>query len=237
MPNWNLWHGCQKISDGCKNCYVYRADLRNGKNDSFIVRKTGDFDLPLKRGRNGEYKIASGELVYTCMTSDFFVSDADMWRGDAWRIMRERRDVTFFIITKRIHRAADCLPHDWGNGYDNVIICSTVENQKMVDFRLPIFRGFPAKHKQIVCEPLLEKIDLSPYLDFVTQVTAGGESGNEARLCDYDWILSLRAQCAEAGVKFWFKQTGARFVKNGRLYCIPRVQQHSQASKANINIY
>lgn len=237
MPNWNLWHGCQKISEGCRNCYVYRADTRNGKTDSFIVRKNDDFDLPLRRRRNGEYKIASGELVYTCMTSDFFVGDADMWRNEAWKIIRERSDVTFFIITKRIHRAAQCLPDDWGEGYDNVILCCTAENQRMADFRLPIFRRLPAKHKEITCEPLLERIDLTPHLDFVTRVTAGGESGNEARICDYDWILSIREQCAAAGVKFWFKQTGARFVKNGKLYCIPRAMQHPQAAKANINIY
>ncbi len=30
------------------------------------------------------------------------------------------------------------------------------------------------------------------------QVVAGGESGREARVCDYDWVLEIRRQCIEA---------------------------------------
>ena len=80
-------------------------------------------------------------------------------------MIKQRRDVTFFIITKRIHRFAECIPDDWGDGYDNVHICCTCENQKAADFRLPIFIKAPIKQKSIICEPLLEQIDLSKYLD------------------------------------------------------------------------
>ena len=80
-------------------------------------------------------------------------------------MIKQRRDVTFFIITKRIHRFAECIPDDWGDGYDNVHICCTCENQKAADFRLPIFLEAPIKQKSIICEPLLEQIDLSRYLD------------------------------------------------------------------------
>ena len=55
MPIWNPWHGGRKISPGCQNCYVYRIDARHGK-DSSIVYKTGKFDLPQKRSKNGTYK-------------------------------------------------------------------------------------------------------------------------------------------------------------------------------------
>ncbi|MPM94242.1 hypothetical protein SDC9_141387 [bioreactor metagenome] len=88
----------------------------------------------------------------------------------------------------------------------------------------------------IVCEPLLERIDLSPYLgDWVESVTVGGESGDEARLCNYNWVLDIRRQCIEADVPFRFKQTGANFVKDGRQYQIKRAIQHAQARKASIN--
>lgn len=141
-----------------------------------------------------------------------------------------------FFITKRIHRLSDCLPPDWGDGYENVSISSTVENQDRADFRLPILKAAPIHHKSIVCEPLLGPIDLSPWLGAdITQVVAGGESGTEARPCRYEWILDIRRQCIEAGVPFLFKQTGAKFIKNGRLYQIPRRLQHSQARKADIN--
>ena len=63
----------------------------------------------------------------------------------------------------------------------------------------------------------------------------GGESGKDARLCDYDWILSTRAQCIEFGVPFRFKQTGTYFRKGKRTYCIERKYQMSQAVKAGID--
>ena len=126
---WNLWHGCHKLSEGCRHCYVYRTDGKYGK-DSSVVTKTEKFDLPLQRKKNGTYKIPSGNLVYTCFTSDFLIEDADEWRAEAWEMMRIRQDLRFLFITKRIDRLQQCLPPDWGDGYDNVTICCTMENQE-----------------------------------------------------------------------------------------------------------
>ena len=106
MANWNPWHGCHKISAGCEHCYVYRMDERHGK-ETGVVTRLKDFDKVLHKNRKGEYKIASDEIVYTCFTSDFFVEEADVWRDEAWDIMRQRRDLFFFMITKRIDRLMD----------------------------------------------------------------------------------------------------------------------------------
>lgn len=234
---WNLWHGCHKYSAGCKYCYVYRGDARRDV-DSSIVTQTKNFDLPLRKKRNGEYKVPSGTLVYTCFTSDFFVEDADQWRAEAWQMMHERSDLNFMMITKRIDRFMECLPTDWGDGYDNVTICCTVENQACADYRLPIYKSAPIKHKIIICEPLLERIDLSPYhiSEWIEQVVVGGESGRDVRPCDFDWVMELREVCIENHVSFWFKQTGSKFIKDGKLYDIKRQFQHSQARKAGINL-
>jgi len=238
MANWNPWHGCHKISSGCKNCYVYRGDKKHGK-DSSLITKNATFDLPIRRKRNGEYRLqADGDYVYTCFTSDFFLEDADKWRLELWPMMKERKDLPFFIITKRIHRIYECLPDDWEDGYSNVTICCTVENQEMADYRLPLYLKAPIKHKRLACEPLLSKIDLSPYLNSsIEAVVAGGESGLEARVCDYNWILDIKEQCEKAKVYFYFKQTGAKFLKDGKLYNVARKYQHQQASKANINTF
>lgn len=234
---WNLWHGCHKLSPGCKHCYVYRGDAKHDV-DSSLVTQTKNFDLPIRKKRNGEYKVPSGAMVYTCFTSDFFVEDADPWRPEAWAMMRERSDLNFIMITKRNDRFAQCLPDDWGDGYDNVTICCTVENQACADYRLPIYKASPIKHKIIICEPLLERIDLRPFDigTWIGQVVVGGESGYEARVCNFDWVMELRSVCVEQGVAFWFKQTGAKFIKDGKLYAIKRQLQHSQARKAGINI-
>ena len=233
---WNLWHGCHKKSEGCQHCYVYRRDAEFEK-DSNIVTKTASFNLPVRRNRQGEWKIPPGTLMWTCFTSDFFIEDADAWRAEAWQMIRLRSDLHFFMITKRPERILQSLPDDWGEGYDNVTICCTMENQRRADERLPIYRDLPILHKSVICEPLLGPIDFKGCLgDWCEQVTVGGESGPDARPCDYAWVLDIRRQCAEAGVPFHFKQTGARFVKDGRLYNIPRRLQMQQARRAAIDL-
>ncbi len=235
MTSWNPWHGCHKISAGCLNCYVYRIDEKHGK-DSSIVTKTANFNLPLKRTRKKDYKVTSDELVWTCFSSDFLLEEADEWRIDAWKMIKERSDCTFLFITKRIDRLTVNLPDDWGNGYDNVVIGCTCENQDRADYRLPIFLSLPIKHRFIACEPLIEAINLTPYLgEKIEKVVVGGESGLGVRICDYDWVLKIRGQCEEAGVPFQFRQTGANLKISNKVYRINRKFQFSQAQKAGID--
>ena len=236
MSLWNPWHGCQKLSPGCQHCYVYRLDAKYQR-DPAKVAKTGDFTLPLKKKRDGSFKLQSDETVYTCFTSDFFLPAADAWRVEAWEMIAARSDLHFFIITKRVDRFAVSLPADWGEGYPHVSICCTCEDQERADARLSIYLQLPILHKSIICEPLLGPLDISRYLGpAIEEVTVGGESGDDARPCDYSWVLDIRRQCIAAGVPFGFRQTGARFIKDGRLYRIQRKDQHSQARKAGIDI-
>ena len=234
--NWNPWHGCHKLSEGCLNCYVHRMDARHGLSADDVY-KTKDFYLPIRHARGGGYKLPSGTLIATCFTSDFLLDAADAWREESWRMMRERADCTFFFITKRIDRLAACLPRDWGEeGYPNVRIGCTMENQARADERLPIFHNAAIQYKHIICEPLLGPIDLRAHLGpWANGVTVGGESGDAARPCDYDWVLDIRDQCIAAGVPFYFKQTGYRFIKDGKPYLIRRSLQHAQAREAGIN--
>ncbi len=235
---WNPWHGCTKISPGCAHCYVYRIDAAHGAAvSSQECRRTADFSLPVKRDRAGIYKHPPGTKFWTCFTSDFLLSDADAWRPEAWDMIRARSDCSFFFFTKRIDRFAECLPPDWGGGWENVTVGCTVENQAMADRRLPLFLAAPIRHRTIGVEPMLEAVELSQYLSSggIEEVSAGGESGPEARVCRYEWVLSLREQCVRAGVPFHYHQTGAKLVKDGRLYRIPRRLQQDQARRAGID--
>ena len=244
---WNLWHGCTKVSEGCRNCYMYRRDEAIGKDPS-VVQKTSAFNLPVRKLRSGpyagEYAVPPGSLFYTCFSSDFFHKDADLWRNEAWCMMRERSDCSFFIITKRPERIAACLPLDWGNGWDNVTVAVTCENQREADRRLPVYLSLPLRHFAVMTEPLLSFIDLRPYFrDFtrsdgrplIESVSAGGESGPNARPCDYEWVLDLQKQCTENAVRFHYHQTGAKLIKDGKEYRIPRKLQHRQARKAHLD--
>lgn len=231
---WNPWHGCTKYSEGCRYCYVYRQDEMFGR-DSRECRKTNDFNLPIKKDRKGNYKIPSGSLIMTCFSSDFLLSDADLWRDECIEMMRERSDCMFYFFTKRIERLDFSVP-------DNVIVGCTCENQKTADYRLPIFKKLDIKHKTIILAPMLEKMDVSKFLgDDIYEVNVSGESGSspqiraQIRALNYDWVLDIREQCIKANVNFGFHQTGARFIKDGREYRIERKYQISQAKKANID--
>lgn len=199
-------------------------------------------DLPLKKNRRGEYRVSSKEgIVETCCTSDFFHPDADAWRREAWGMMKERADLTFFIITKRPERFYVSLPDDWGAAYENVIIGCSCESQYTADRRLPVFLGLPVRHKKIVLQPMLQAINIERYLerygDEIEEVTCGGEIGEGARELDYAWVISMNIQCVKHGVPFRFVRTGTHFRRGGKLYMIQKEDEEKQALKANINYF
>ena len=208
--------------------------------DSTICKKTNDFNLPIKKDRRGNYKIPSGSLIMTCFSSDFLLGDADSWRNECLEMMKTRSDCMFYFFTKRIDRLNFSLP-------DNVIVGCTCENQKMADYRLPIFKKLNIKYKTIILAPMLEKMDISKYLGSdIYEVNVSGESGSsqdsspsvraqQVRALNYDWVLDIRNQCIKANVNFGFHQTGARFIKDGKEYRIERKYQIEQAKKANID--
>ena len=151
-------------------------------------------------------------------------------------MIKERTDIDFLILTKRIDRFLVSLPSDWGDGYDNINIGCTVENQKLADERLPLFLSYPIKRRFIACAPLLEAIDLTPYLHGVDHVSVGGETGREARECNYDWVLDIREQCVKANVTFWFKNTGSLFRRDGELKKINPFKETGMAKELGISI-
>ena len=213
---------------------MYRRDESVGKDPS-IVRKTDNFDLPiwvLKSGKNrGRYKIHYGSHIYTCFSSDFFHPDADEWRDDAWDMIYERSDCSFFMITKRPERIEKNLPDDWGRGWEHVIIAVTCEDQDMADKRLPIYLSLPLYHHSVMVEPMLSAVDLEPYIkgyraedgsSVIKHVSVGGESGADARVCDYEWVEQIHRQCAENGISFYYHKTGAKLKKGWEIVQDPK---------------
>jgi len=235
MATWNPWKGCHKKSEGCRNCYIFRANDRKNI-DTNIVYKTDEFYKPIEKDNKGNYKIKSGQIVFLCFNADFLVEEADKWRKEVWEMIRTRNDLMFMFLTKRIERFIIELPEDFAQNFDNVIVCSTVENQKMADERLTIFKQLPIKHKIITIQPMLEKIDILKYLDDgIECVVVGGESGKDVRSLEYDWVLNIRRQCMDANVSFEFRQVGSNFIKDGKTYKIQRQYLCQQARKAGIN--
>lgn len=192
---WNPWHGCHKISPGCKHCYMFRDKVRYGQNPNVVVRSKTTFDAPLK------WK--DPRKVFTCSWSDWFIEEADQWRDEAYDIIR-RTPHQYQVLTKRIERAtverlpSEVLPNMW--------LGVSVESAKYKD-RIDMLRDTPAAIRFLSIEPLLEDIG---QLDLrgIDWVIVGGESGPEARPMQPHWARMVRDQCLAFAVPFLFKQWG-----------------------------
>ena len=234
---WNPWHGCVKCSEGCENCYMYYLDEMRDK-DGAEIYLTSNARYPLSRDRKGRYKIQSGETVSVCMTSDFFLEQADAWRDGAWEIIRARSDVVFYLLTKRPQRVAACLPPDWGDGWENVFFNVTCENQRRADERMPLLLELPFRHKGVSCTPMIGPVTLEKYLDSgqIERVICGGENYGGRRPCHFDWVKSLRDECAVRDITFCFIETGTVFIKDGKQYTLnDKRTQTVQAFRSGMN--
>lgn len=234
---WNPWHGCVKKSEGCENCYMYFLDRQRQKNGADIYKVRNNFDYPLQRDKAGNYKVRSGETLRVCMTSDFFLEQADVWRPEAWEIIRRRPDVVFLLITKRPERVASCLPENRSDGWENVFFNVTCENQKRVDERIPLLLSLPFRHKGVFVAPFIGAVSLKEWLSDgqIEQVVAGGENYDGSRPLHYEWVKNLYDECVETDTRFCFMETGTVFVKDGRTYRIPSKRLQSvQAFKSGL---
>lgn len=214
---WNPWHGCIKVSPGCKNCYMYRDKKRYGQDPYTVVRsKAPTFSAPLK------WK--DPRMVFTCSWSDFFIEEADEWRAYAWEVIRQTPHHTYQILTKRPERILDNLPHDWP--LKNVWLGVSIESQEQIK-RAETLKQVLCYKRFLSLEPLLDRVDLCETFGMwwnstmqcfesvghaingsrsIDWVIVGGESGPGFRQINPDWARSIRDQCKAAGVPFFMKQ-------------------------------
>jgi protein gp37 len=203
---WNPWRGCTKISPGCAHCYMFAAQERYGQ-DPKVVTRTTTWAQPRRWNREAA-AAGTPARVFTCSWSDWFHADADAWRDEAWGVIRACPRLQFQILTKRHERIADHLPADWGEGYPNVWLGTSVENDRFAH-RADALRGVSAAVRFISAEPLLGPL---PSLDLtgIDWLIVGGESGQGFRPMDLAWVRELRDRACAAGVAFFFKQSAAR---------------------------
>ena len=157
------------------------------------------------------------------------------WRHRLWQLIKATPHLDWLLLTKRPQNIPDMLPEDWGeHGYPNVWLGTTVEMQPEGNLRISHLLAVPAPIHFLSCEPSLGDVDLrtiisrdgilGPFVPFnalrsrsyvtgravprIDWVIAGGESGPGARPSHPDWFRSLRDQCQDHGVAFFFKQWG-----------------------------
>lgn len=215
---WNPWVGCNRVSAGCDFCYMHR--IMHNQNPS-TVRKTkpSSFMMP--------YGISGSKKIFTCSMSDFFIEEADAWRPEAWEIIKNTPQHTYLILTKRVGRIKRCLPTDWGEGYPNVILGTSIEDQSVIN-RMVILSKLKSSSGTfrlfISAEPLIGPIDfianqkLEDAFKLMDWIIVGGESGDAPvgssgylyyyRPCDITWIDKIIMDCQSYNIPFFFKQTG-----------------------------
>ena len=216
-PTWNPWHGCKKVSAGCKFCYMYRDKERYGQIPTAVLKSKTKFNEPMK------WK--EPQLIFTCSWSDWFIEEADAWRPEAWEVIKNTPHHTYQILTKRPERIKVCLPPDWGDGYPNVWLGVSVESNDEKQ-RLKILSEIPARIRFISAEPLIGELDLEDIVDVISTsfhwLIIGGESGNNTgkyryRPCEIDWIYTLIDQGKTMGLSVFVKQLGTHLAEQYKL--------------------
>lgn len=219
---WNPWHGCHKISPGCKNCYMFREKLQYGQNPNVVVRSKTTFNAPLKWEREVMARAravgtkTTAPLVFTCSWSDWFIEEADAWRDDAYEIIRRTPHLTYQILTKRHDRIAGRVPTDITNAMFGV----SVEDQARANVRIPALLASGAPRPFVSLEPLLELVTIPrEWLRRLSWGIVGGESGAGRRDCGVAAITSVVTQFVDAGIPIFVKQDCA--FKSGQQGRIP----------------
>ena len=218
---WNPWQGCHKVSDGCKNCYMFRDKKRYGQDASIVVRsKPPTFNKPL------HWKDPA--KVFVCSWSDFFIQEADTWRTEAYDIIEKTPHLTYLLLTKR----PENICSRWGAVQSlakNIWLGVTVENQEAAYERIPLLLQTPVNGKRFLSiEPMLDEISLRwlaawhgkaskprrwrestnefDGLRELDWVIIGTESGPDRRPCKVEWVRKIVEQCKKAEVPVFVKQ-------------------------------
>lgn len=234
----NPWIGCQKVSDGCKNCYAEQLmDKRYGKvkwGPGGTRQRTsdGNWRKPLQWNRQAQ-KDGIRRKVFCASLADIFEDRPELipWRNDLFALIEQTPNLDWLLLTKRPENIMGMLPDPWlyrcssteervNRIPPNVWLGTSVEDQANADKRIEHLVNVPARIRFLSCEPLLGPLDLTSIGCFafngsvlklptlIHWIIVGGESGKRARPMHPDWARAIRDQCVSASVPFFYKQWG-----------------------------
>lgn len=215
---WNPVTGCDRISEGCDNCYALTLAKRLKAMGAPKYQNDGDprtsgpgFRVTVHPGALDQpTKWRSPRVVFVNSMSDLFHARVPVsFVKDVFDVMRDTPQHTYQVLTKRAIRArrlSDQL--DWP---ENMWLGVSVETAEYFD-RIDQLRQIPAAVRFLSCEPLLGPLD-GIDLEGIGWVIAGGESGPNYRPMQVTWAQSIRDACVDAEVPFFFKQWGGRTPK------------------------
>jgi protein gp37 len=214
----NPWIGCQHVSPGCDHCYAEAMmDLRFGKVEwgpHGQRKRTSDeyWREPFKW--NAEARAFKQEhgyrpRVFCASLADVFDNQVPKeWRKALFALIRECRRLDWLLLTKRSQNIAKMLPNDWADGYRNVWLGATAEDQVHFDQRWRHLQNIPSVIKFISYEPALGPLRLPKGEPLPDWLISGGESGHGARFLNPQWVRDLISDCRRRRVAPFHKQWG-----------------------------
>ncbi len=206
---WNPVRGCTKISAGCKNCYAERfaERFRGVPNHPFEQ----GFDIKIVPEKLSEpLKWKEPRLVFVNSMSDLFHDRVpDDYIERVAEVMMEADWHTYQVLTKRGDRLESLLKTKLKEAAakEHIWWGVSVENKRDGLPRIKHLQSAPARVRFLSVEPLLEDVG-QLNLKGIAWVIVGGESGPRSRPIEASWVRSIKDQCEDAGVAFFFKQWG-----------------------------
>lgn len=218
----NPWWGCLKVSEECAHCYAQEIAHHYGHevwgpatNTSRRFFSVKHWAEPLTWNKQAE-KSGHRRSVFCASMADVYEDypGLESERQKLWTLIHATPWLNWLLLTKRPENVLRMSPWQqiWPN---NVWIGTSVGLQTRAIERIPFLLEVPAVVRFLSCEPLLEPLDLSPWIDQIQWVISGGESGAQARPMDLDWTRSIRDQCRASNVLHFFKQVGGRYHDSG----------------------
>jgi protein gp37 len=219
---WNPTTGCDRISAGCDNCYALTLAKRLKAMGNEKYQNDGDprtsgpgFGLTVHPSAlNLPYTWRQPRTIFVNSMSDLFHARVpDNFIRQVFEVMAATPRHTYQVLTKRPKRLVKLAASlNWPT---NIWMGVSVENEA-TEWRVDELQLVPAAVRFISAEPMIGPV--RPALEGIHWVIAGGESGRGYRPVDAEWLRSLRDQCIDEHVAFFFKQWGgARPKSNGRL--------------------
>jgi len=201
---WNPTTGCFKISAGCSNCYA--ADMAKRLRGMNTPGYENGFALTLHPNRLIQPLQRKKPTVYfvNSMSDLFHKGIPDDYINKVLSVIEQTPQHTYQILTKRAFRLSTffknkpCPTNAW--------LGVTVEDKASLK-RIGYLKQINSKIRFISMEPLLEDVG-KINLHGIHWVIVGGESGVKARPMRPQWVESVRSQCEQYNIAFFFKQWG-----------------------------
>ncbi len=203
--------GCTKVSEGCRNCYAEtlvrdRMGLKLwGPNADRQITKTPWQNVRVwnkqAEAQNKVAKVFLGSLMDWAEDHPALAEP----RSRMFELIRQSPNLIFQLLTKRPQNIKKFLPVDWNNGWGNVWLGTTIEDNRVAHRAAHLIES-PAVVHFVSYEPAIGPLNELDLTD-IEWVIYGGESGPNHRAEDKQWARDMHTKCSDAGVAFFHKQS------------------------------